>query len=231
MNHSFSKEVAVQYGVDEAILLENLNFWLTKNQANEKHFYDGEYWTYNSSRAFTVMFPYWSKNQIERIIKSLKDKQLILTGNYNATPYDRTRWFAFTHKAKSLYGNAEMENVEIVNESLETKIPIPYISTDTKTDINLYAPIVDYLNERAGTKYRSSSDKTKKVINARLAEDFTLEDFKKVIDIKCDEWKGTEFEKFLRPETLFGTKFENYLNQKPVIKEELTVIDKSQYYL
>lgn len=53
----------------------------------------------------------------------------------------------------------------------------------------------------------------KKHINARLNEKYTVDDFKKVIDKKCNEWIGTEYEKFLRPETLFGSKFEGYLNQ------------------
>lgn len=78
----------------------------------------------------------------------------------------------------------------------------------------LYKSVVDYLNQKAGTKYRASTPKTQTVIHARHAEGFTFEDFKTVIDKKCAEWIGTEWEKFLRPETLFGTKFEGYLNAK-----------------
>lgn len=77
-----------------------------------------------------------------------------------------------------------------------------------------YQTIIFYLNSKAGTNYRSSSKKTQTCIHARLKDGFTLEDFKTVIDKKCAEWIGTEFEKFLRPETLFGTKFEGYLNAK-----------------
>lgn len=77
-----------------------------------------------------------------------------------------------------------------------------------------YISIVEYLNQKAGTRYRASTPKTKKAIHARLAEGFTVDDFKTVIDKKCAEWIGTEWEKFLRPETLFGTKFESYLNAK-----------------
>lgn len=76
--------------------------------------------------------------------------------------------------------------------------------------------IIQHLNMRAGTKYKSNTTKTKQLINARLNEGFTLEDFKTVIDKKSVEWCGTEFEKFLRPNTLFGTKFESYLNQNVV---------------
>ena len=59
-----------------------------------------------------------------------------------------------------------------------------------------------------------SSKKTKSCIHARLAEGFKLDDFKAVIDKKAEEWIGTEYEQYLRPETLFGTKFESYLNAR-----------------
>ena len=78
-----------------------------------------------------------------------------------------------------------------------------------------YKYIVEYLNQKAGTKYKPTREKTREHINARLAEGHTVEDFFKVIDNKCTEWLGTEWEKYLRPDTLFGTKFEGYLNTKP----------------
>lgn len=77
-----------------------------------------------------------------------------------------------------------------------------------------YKEIVDYLNEKTGSKYRSSGSKTKSLIKARTNEGFSLDDFKTVIEKKAKEWSGTDMEKYLRPETLFSTKFEGYLNQK-----------------
>lgn len=78
----------------------------------------------------------------------------------------------------------------------------------------VYKEIVDYLNSKSEKHFSSGSTKTKTLINARLKEGYTLEDFKYVIDIKCEEWKGTKMEQYLRPETLFSPKFEGYLNQK-----------------
>lgn len=78
-----------------------------------------------------------------------------------------------------------------------------------------YADIVDYLNTKTDSKYKSSTKKTKDLINARYNEGFTLEDFKQVIDNKTAEWlNDSQMNKYLRPETLFGNKFESYLNQK-----------------
>jgi len=73
--------------------------------------------------------------------------------------------------------------------------------------------IIAYLNKKLGTRYKPSSDKNKKLINVRCKEGFVLTDFYKVIDTKYNEWFKTDMAKFLRPETLFGNKFEGYLNQ------------------
>lgn len=73
--------------------------------------------------------------------------------------------------------------------------------------------IIEHLNARAGTNYRTASKATQEHIKGRLAEGYTEEDFFTVIDKKCAEWRGTEMEKYLRPSTLFNReKFENYLN-------------------
>jgi len=87
-----------------------------------------------------------------------------------------------------------------------------------------HTDIVRHLNEVTGQHYKANSAKTIELINARLKEGFTVEDFKKVISKKHKNWKTTEFEKFLRPMTLFGTKFEGYLNEKA----ELTFEQKAE---
>ena len=78
---------------------------------------------------------------------------------------------------------------------------------------HIHNQIIEYLNNKLKSKYRSNSKNTIEKINARLNEGYNLDDFIVVIDKKYDEWKGTEFEQYLCPETLFGTKFEKYLNQ------------------
>lgn len=76
--------------------------------------------------------------------------------------------------------------------------------------------IIDYLNMVLGTNYRYKTKNTQKHINARLENGYSVDDFKTVIEKKCKEWKGTEYERYLCPDTLFGTKFEKYLNQNIV---------------
>lgn len=83
-----------------------------------------------------------------------------------------------------------------------------------KNNNNIVEEVLDYLNKKTDQHYKSSTPKTRTLINARVNEGFILEDFKKVIDNKTADWQYTDMERYLRPETLFGTKFEGYLNQK-----------------
>lgn len=95
------------------------------------------------------------------------------------------------------------ENTTIINNTINNNI----------------VEIITYLNDVCGTSYQTNSKKTATLIKARLKEKYTLDDFKKVIDKKYAEWKGTVFEQYLRPSTLFNEdKFEGYLNQNVTSK-------------
>ena len=87
------------------------------------------------------------------------------------------------------------------------------LSKKKENNNNIYSLVIDYLNKKASTNYRASTKNTQSFINARVKEGYAVDDFKKVLDSKSREWLGTDFEKYLRPATLFGTKFENYLNE------------------
>lgn len=86
---------------------------------------------------------------------------------------------------------------------------------------DIYNIVVSYLNEKARTNFKVKSKNTQQHIHALVQEGFTVEDFKTVIDKKCADWIGTEWEQYLRPATLFGTKFESYLNA-PAVKRKHT---------
>ena len=88
--------------------------------------------------------------------------------------------------------------------------------------------VIDYFNQKCKTKYRKNTRDIRKLIIARINEGYTFEDFKTVIDKKYREWKGTEMQKYLRPSTLFGTKFQQYLNQ--IEKRQPTYGDADEYF-
>lgn len=87
---------------------------------------------------------------------------------------------------------------------------------------NTIKEIVEYLNLKTKKNFKATTKATQRHINARLEEGYSPEDFKVVIDKKVREWQGTEMDQYLRPETLFGTKFEGYLNQSDKPASKLT---------
>ena len=106
----------------------------------------------------------------------------------------------------------ELQQIE-GNEQQQSNNNVTTLSKKKEKNKYIYSEVIDYLNIKAGTSYRVNTKNTQSLINARIAEGYTIEDFKTVIDIKCKSWIGTEWEKYLRPQTLFGSKFENYLNE------------------
>ncbi len=91
----------------------------------------------------------------------------------------------------------------------------PKIDNINRIKNNIYSRVIDHLNEKASKSFKYTTKKTKSCIDARIREGFKEEDFLKVIDIKTKEWKDNpDMSKYLRPETLFGTKFESYLQQE-----------------
>ena len=87
-------------------------------------------------------------------------------------------------------------------------------------NLDIIKQIIDYLNNKNNSKYKYSTKTTQDKINARLNEGYKLDDFIAVIDKKVKEWSNTEMGVYIRPETLFGNKFESYLNQKEVKRKE-----------
>ena len=155
MEHSFNIELAKKYGILEAILLKNIWFWIKKNEANEKNFYDGTYWTYNSTRAFNELFPYASESSIKRALKSLQEKGIIKTGNYNKSAYDRTLWYAFTDLGESIVSNRQMEVNKSSDGNEQNGLTIPDINTDNKitnikTDVEKNSEIIKCYEENIG---------------------------------------------------------------------------------
>ncbi len=157
MIHVFDTDVAQKYGVNAAIILQNIGYWIKQNEANETNFFDGRYWTFNSKRAYGELFPYMSKRQIETAFQKLIEDGVIVTGNYNKLAYDRTLWYALTQKGKSILHFGEMENPKVGNGRPRNGEPIPNINPDV-------TPVVTSCNK----KERKSFDR---IIDAYLSPD------------------------------------------------------------
>lgn len=221
--------LATEIGLNEAIVLQQMHYWLKKSNHN----YDGRRWIYNSFPEWQKHFPFWSVMTIKRAVYSLEKQNLLYVGNYNKAKFDKTKWYSINYGKlegvkRPSYQN-DTTSVSKRNDGVyqnDTTNTRDYTEITTETTNNNilsgnptvsripYKEIVDYLNNKTNKKYKHSTGKTRRFIEARWNESFRLDDFKKVIDIKTSEWLGTNQEKYLRPETLFGTKFEGYLNQE-----------------
>ena len=140
-----------------------------------------------------------------------------LTGKESESA-ERVRLFRERQKQIALQCNNDVTECNDNKEKEEDKEEQRTENREQQEERFPYDEIIDYLNEKTSSRYRST-DTTKKLIRARMEEGFTQADFFTVIDNKVTTWKGTEWEKYLRPETLFcASKFQGYLNEKPVEK-------------
>ena len=130
VEYSFDVDHAVKYGVDEAIFLKNMIFWIKKNKANNRHFYDGHTWTYNSVKAYSELFPFWTYAKIRGIIDKLIKEGVIMKGNYNSNTYDRTMWYCIIDK--SICENQQLHLLELANGSAENDKSYTYNKPDSK---------------------------------------------------------------------------------------------------
>lgn len=128
MQHIFNIQDAVDYGIEEAIILYNIRFWLDKNLANNSNIHDGEVWTYNSVKAWAKLFPYMSESKISKTLTKMEEKGLIISGNYNKAKYDRTKWYSIPQ-----YGKVHF--AKMPNGFRQSDEPIPDVNTNVSKDI------------------------------------------------------------------------------------------------
>ncbi|WP_301875962.1 conserved phage C-terminal domain-containing protein [Limosilactobacillus oris] len=120
-------------------------------------------------------------------------------------------------QGKPTQGNPQQSNINSKKHQIEDNIKESNSQAEPDSTAQLREKIIGYLNEKLGTKYKPNASKNKTVINARLKEGYSLDDFKTVVDNKIADWSNSpKMSKFLRPETLFGPKFDGYLSEKRI---------------
>ena len=96
MEHQFNVELATKLGVEKAVIIHNMYYWINHNAKNNKNVYDSSVWTYNSASAFGKLFPYIKDRTISRYLLELERDGYIKTGNYSDNIFDKTKWYSFT---------------------------------------------------------------------------------------------------------------------------------------
>ena len=168
---------------------------------------DGES-SFNGSRQYLCDFTGATKPTIDRALSELREMNLLIKTSKRINDVIHNEYRANLEALKGF--TTGKETLPPDKNSLQggSKETLP------NNELLYIKEIINYLNSATSSNYRYQSKATQRLINARLNDGFTVDDFKAVIDKKTKEWKGTEMEKYIRPETLFGTKFESYLNQK-----------------
>jgi hypothetical protein len=153
MNHSFDIKLAEILGIEESILLQHIAFWIKINSAKGINFRNDKYWTFCSANSLVKIFPYINRLKITRTLSKLEEKEWLISGNFNKSSYDNTKWYTFGKKfieflSKDTYFdnlNLELPNFERDSENhdkmntsivqnepseVQNELTIPDINTD-----------------------------------------------------------------------------------------------------
>jgi hypothetical protein len=188
----FDGKLAKKYGIVEAVLIDNFKFWIDKNVANKHNYHDGRTWVYNSVTAFERQFPFMTARQLRHSLSKLVEANVILTGNYNKTGYDKTKWYAFVDEklfginypgaaevnneikpeiepknasdkiVTSIGQNQKMDTTELSNGFDKKVRPIPYTVTDAKPNTEIHTNKPEYINDEQKGKLVSKFNSEKK---------------------------------------------------------------------
>ena len=220
--------LAKEIGLNEAIMLQQMHYWLIKSS----HEFEGVKWFYKTLEDWQTEFPFWSTMTIRRTLTNLEKQKVIRIGNFNKKKFDKTKWYTIEYKCvnrrcvqneQTMCSNRtdgcvqngqtytrDYQESTTENNNVPEEKPSKVVWTEETRHI------IDYLNKRAGKKYSVKTKKTAQLIHKLLDNGFTVEDFERVIDIKCKQWLSNEkMNQYLRPRTLFSEKFEDYLNEAP----------------
>ena len=236
MNHAFDVEHAKEYGIVEAILLNNFSFWISKNRANGDNYFDGRYWTYNSMAAFCELFPYMSAKTIRNALQHLIDAGILQKGNFNENPLDRTLWYAFTDFGDCLIranafaqkGKSTLYNKTDINLQIRDKL----ISEDISSSASDFERVISAWNGLGLNQVKSISEGTQRYqMLMKRIRDYGIEEVLRTIESVKDssflmgkekQWKAT-FDWVICPNNFIKVRDGNYLDApKKVYSEEET---------
>lgn len=130
----FDEQIATAYGIPEAVLLNDIMYWEKHNRINGRNFFNGRYWTYNTFKAFTEIYPYFSERTIKRTIQHLLDADLILVGNFDNDRFKHTNYYTLTDKAMEYFYNRP--NRECKNDTIGSATMTPSYNNISNIDID-----------------------------------------------------------------------------------------------
>lgn len=155
-----SPKLAELLGLNEAIFLQQIHYWLKKST----HFYDGCYWTYGTHEGWQEQFPFWSISTVRRTITSLEKKGILFTGNYNKAGFDKTKWYSINYDNLESMSRPSVQNEQtscsewtagaVQNEQTNT-LDLP----ETSTDISNTSSVHSLANDSDKNKLKDNFEK------------------------------------------------------------------------
>ena len=186
---------------------------------NGWHDKEGNVFQYYTNEQLMIDLNCNSNNTIIKIKKELKDAGLMTEVRQGMNLPNRIYLEALNGSVESTFQEVQKVHPGSAKSAFQEVQKVHTIKTEnTKTENNnnklsICKEVISYLNLKAKKNFKFDTASHQKFIKARLKEGYALEDFKKVVDIMVAKWKGTEYEQYLQPQTLFGNKMDNYLNQ------------------
>ena len=186
---------------------------------NGWHDKEGNVFQYYTNEQLMIDLNCNSNNTIIKIKKELKDAGLMTEVRQGMNLPNRIYLEALNGSVESTFQEVQKVHLGSAKSAFQEVQKVHTIKTEnTKTENNnnklsICKEVISYLNLKAKKNFKVNTASHQKFIKARLKEGYVLEDFKKVVDIMVAKWKGTEYEQYLQPQTLFGNKMDNYLNQ------------------
>jgi hypothetical protein len=183
MHHTFDVAIATRFGIAEAVFIENMRFWLLKNETENRNIHKGRAWTYNSAKAFARLFPYLSATQIHRITTKLEEEGVLLVDNFNSNTYDRTKWYSLSDEM--LFAdlqNGACKSAKSLNTYINTNTSGEFIKEEKPTTPNAFDLFW------AAYPKRIAKDDAKKAFAKRKVTSALLEKMLSAIA----KWKNTE---------------------------------------
>jgi len=191
---------------------------------NGWHDKEGNVFQYYTNEQLMIDLNCNSNNTIIKIKKELKDAGLMTEVRQGMNLPNRIYLDALNGSVESAFQEVQKVHLGSAKNAFQEVQKVHTIKTEnTKTENNnnellICKEVISYLNLKAKKNFKVDTASHQKFIKARLKEGYVLEDFKKVVDIMVAKWKGTEYEQYLQPQTLFGNKMDNYLNQ-PILRK------------
>jgi len=179
--HHFEVGEAVDYGIESAILLSNIRYWLAKNKTSNTNLRDGFYWTYNSAKALKELFPYMSERTISRRLKELCDKGALKSGNYNKASFDKTPWYTIPNEfiavksAKEPVKSTIRQSGESISQSGESISQSGETIPNNKTQIEN----TDLKTTATATREPKKPEIEKPAVAAKSKNETSLPDYQK----------------------------------------------------